>query len=55
MLAKVRRDSFPKIVPAQYMHKKGTDTRNLSDKCSRSNEEIIMMQNKKIRDKKYIR
>ena len=33
MLLKLRCDILPKIVPAQYIHKKGTYPRNLSAKC----------------------
>ena len=43
MLSTVRRYHLPKVVPAQYMHKKGTEPRNLFSKCSRFNETIIMV------------
>ena len=47
MMSTVRRDHLSKGAPTQYMHKMGTEPRNLVFKCSRLNEPIIMVQNKK--------
>ena len=43
MFSTVRFDRLPKLVPEQYMHKKGTEPRNLVAKCSRFNDPIVMV------------
>ena len=43
MLSTVRHDCLPKVVPEKYMHRKGTEPRNLVAKRSRLNETIIML------------
>ena len=54
ILSTVRRYHIPKGVPSQYMHKNRTEPWNLSTKCSRFNEPIIMVQKEKSRDKQCI-
>ena len=54
MLSTLRCDCSPKGIPAQYMHDKGADPRNLVAKCLRFNETIITVQKKIHRPTKHM-